>query len=292
MQVKCSEYVKELLAGEDLALFDEFVCEHIFDLVLVNTSPLYIGSGRAEALGAPIDLTVIRSKTAEVVDGNVKVYEGPIIPGSTLKGVFRSLAESIAISLGKLAESITFDDEELSCTGDKLDKVEELLSQQSCNDELKQAIQKYKDVCFASPVVLLFGAPWIQSKLSFYDAYPLNMETPETDTVTRVSIDRITGSQRPRQLYSMEFVKAGVKWRARIRLFNLDPFSEDDAAKILRLLLKMAATEGIRVGGRTSIGHGVLRLLVDESKVISIKLDREKAVFVREETPLQKLLEK
>jgi CRISPR/Cas system CSM-associated protein Csm3 (group 7 of RAMP superfamily) len=53
-----------------------------------NTSPLRIGSGREAPLGSQVDLAVLR------IHRNGR--DEPYIPGSSLKGVFRSVGEAMA----------------------------------------------------------------------------------------------------------------------------------------------------------------------------------------------------
>jgi len=59
---------------------------------MVNESPLRIGAGRVAPLGSTVDLAVVRIRLG---DRNV-----PNIPGSSIKGVFRSVATSLALEKG------------------------------------------------------------------------------------------------------------------------------------------------------------------------------------------------
>jgi CRISPR-associated RAMP protein (TIGR02581 family) len=277
----CSEYLKSKLVEEKVADFAEFKVEYILNLNIVNTTPLYVGSGRGgDVLGATTDLSVIRGKVAIVgEDGSVRIYEGPIIPGSSLKGIMRSNVESLAASLGYLSVTVTppkggeqSEQTIMRCTGEDLSSIESWLSKSDCdkNDDAREFVDRIFESCLASPVVRLFGAPWLASHVYVYDGYPVSLEPPPTRTVTRVAIDRLTGSQKPGQLYTMELVEAGVTWNVKIVVKNIDLTSDSREAVLFRELLKLMALEGLAVGGRTSIGHGLLKLLPEKSRVTKV----------------------
>jgi len=285
--LNCSEYLAEKLYSNGVADFNALSSEYMFELVLVNMSPINVGSGRGgDVLGASADLSVIEGSI--YVDG--KLYRGPIIPGSTLKGVLRSLAESIAVGLGWVDFEVEIGGKRYKCTGEALADIESWLSKENCGSEKNRSIvDSIFEKCLASPVVRLFGAPWLASHMFFYDAYPRSLEPPRRELITRVAIDRLTGSQSPGKLYTIEVVDAGVEWVAKIKLVNVDPFGDSREARLLRLLLKMLK-DGVSVGRRTSVGHGVLRLDIDKSSVEKRTI-REDGTIVREVFPLKKLLE-
>jgi len=285
--MNCSEYLAEKLYSNGIADFNALSSEYMFELVIVNMTPINVGSGRGgDVLGASTDLSVIEDSV--YIDG--KLYRGPIIPGSTLKGVLRSLAESIAVSLGWADFEVEIDGKKYRCTGEALADIESWLSDASCESKKnRNLVDSIFEKCLASPVVRLFGAPWLASHMFFYNAYPRSLEPPRRELITRVAIDRLTGSQSPNKLYTIEVVCAGVEWVAKIKLVNLDPFGGSREARLLRLLLKMLK-EGVSVGRRVSVGHGLLKLDIEKSSVEKRTI-REDGTIVREVFPLKKLLE-
>jgi len=285
--MNCSEYLAEKLYSNGIANFNTLSSEYMFELVLVNMTPINVGSGRGgDVLGASADLSMIESSV--YIDG--KLYRGPIIPGSTLKGVLRSLAESIAVSLGWADFEVEIDGKKYRCTGEALADIESWLSKENCKSEKnRNIVDSIFEKCLASPVVRLFGAPWLASHMFFYDAYPRSLEPPRRELITRVAIDRLTGSQSPGKLYTIEVVDAGIEWVAKIKLVNIDPFGGSREARLLRLLLKMLK-EGVSVGRRVSVGHGLLKLDIEKSSVEKRTI-REDGTIVREVFPLKKLLE-
>lgn len=288
--VTCRDFVLDALRDKGYADFNVFKVEYRLELVFVNETPLHIGTGRAESLGQSVDLTVVRGSYYD--PASRRLYEGPLIPGSSLKGVMRSFAESLAASKGLLEPSAV----ELPategvlralCTADYMPTLESWLSGR-CSEERLNAASRYMNTCFASPVVGIFGSPWLASHVEVVDAVPVDLSPPPVRSVTRVSIDRLLGSQKPGLLYTMEFVEAGVRWRSTLVVRNIDLSGEDERAVLLRELLRYWASYGISVGGRTSVGHGRLRLLVGEGSIREIRLSE--SGFVEKSHALSELV--
>ena len=290
----CRERLIEHLLDKGYADFHKYRVEYILDLILVNESPLHVGSRSGNLLGEPVDLTVLKGTAYDASTG--KLYEDPIIPGSSLKGVLRSLAESVAISRGLLfGEPLVLHmpnkNLKVLCTGEQLSQIESWLANAHCDDANEKTYSQYLEGCLASPIVGIFGAPWLGPHIEVGDAYPADMEPPRLRVVTRVSIDRLLGSQRPKQLYNIEIVEAGVRWKTRIRLYNIDLSDAGDERSRLVLLLLRMLSRGISVGGKTSVGQGRLRLLPEESTVTAIHLDPEEG-FREERYTLSDFLRK
>lgn len=189
--------------------------------ILVNETPLRIGVGREPPLGAAVDTAVYR------VNGK------PCIPGSSLKGVCRSLAESIAISKGLPVHS-PWD---------------------------KEAEQEAKSGKFC-PICGIFGSTELASHIRIYDAYP--EDEARTFTKTGVSIDRDFGAARPGLLFTEELVVPNTVWSFRMDVLNIkflpEPDKDDTRADILRKLLDYLLEMGISVGARKGVGCGLVKL--------------------------------
>jgi CRISPR-associated RAMP protein (TIGR02581 family) len=203
--------------------------------VLVNETPLRIGVGREPPIGAPVDIAVYR------VNGK------PIIPGSSLKGVFRSFIESIAASMGF--------------------KVHDPWDHQAVEDEVKN-----NDFCI---VCGIFGNRELASHVRIYDAEPLN--EARTFTKTGIGIDREFGGVKPGNLFNEELVCPGLEWDFRMDLYNIKLFpkpvgeGEDKRGKILRVLFDTLLNTGISVGARKSVGCGLIKLKKLGWEVYTIK---------------------
>lgn len=134
-----------------------------FELILEARGPLLIKSGVEGGADPSLpDMRFVRS--------GGQVY----LPGSSLKGVFRSYAEKIARTVGARCCN-PFDD---TFCGKRLEKQSagDVIYQQSCR------------------ICRLFGSTAAASRIKFNDAYPLNEHTLQTETRTGVAIDRVMGS--------------------------------------------------------------------------------------------------
>ena len=119
---------------------------------LVNETPLRVGSGET-LLSSAVDIAVIRI--------NYKGKEVPYIPGSSLKGVFRSFAESILASKGVPIHS-PFESEKM--------------------DEEEQN----KTVC---EICGIFGGTHIASHVRIYDSYPKDPDSVSVIIKPGIAID-------------------------------------------------------------------------------------------------------
>jgi len=203
--------------------------------ILVNETPLRIGVGREPPIGAPVDIAVYR------VNGK------PIIPGSSLKGVFRSFIESIEASMGF--------------------KVHDPWDRQAVEDEARN-----NDFCI---VCGIFGNGELASHVRIYDAEPLN--EARTFTKTGIGIDREFGGVKPEILFNEELVCPGLEWSFRMDVYNIRLFltpideGEDRRGRILRVLLDTLMSTGISVGARKSVGCGLIKLKKLGWEVYTIK---------------------
>ncbi|MEN2974891.1 MAG: CRISPR-associated RAMP protein Csx7 [Candidatus Caldarchaeales archaeon] len=200
--------------------------------ILINETPLRIGVGREGPIGSPIDLSVYR------VNGI------PCIPGSSLKGVFRSFVESIASSKGY--------------------RVHQPWDNQIIEDEAKN-----NNFCI---ICGIFGSGELASHVKIYDSTPLKNSDGRTFMKTGIGIDREFGSVRPGHLFTEEFVIPKTKWTFRMDLYNISlfPEPEDERGKLLRTLLDTLTSIGLSIGARKSAGCGLIKLLEAKWETYSI----------------------
>lgn len=192
---------------------------------LVNETPLRVGVGTEPPLGAPVDLAVYR------------VNGVPCIPGSSLKGVFRSFVESLAASEGYTIHS-PWD-----------------------SDKMKEEGRR-DDFC---PICGIFGSTELASHVRIYDACPKDAGRARTFMKTGISISREFGAVQPGLgPFTEEFVEPGVKWSFRMDVVNIrvfpEPDEEDVRAKLLRSLFESLMRLGLNVGARKTTGCGLAKL--------------------------------
>ncbi len=206
---------------------------------LINETPLRIGAGREPPLGSAVDIAPI---TIRFADGR----SNPYIPGSSLKGVLRSLAEAMVRGQGKEVHS-PWDFE-------KIDKEAENGG--------------YCIICGT------FGSTRLASHVRVYDAYP------ESDVLTfvktSVGINREFRGSHPNVLYTEQQVVPRVRWAFRMDVFNIRVFPEpqDERGKLLRDLIDMLREGMVQVGARRTLGYGRLRLERGSYRVYEVEEGR------------------
>lgn len=227
--------------------FSEFKNLYVIKGIAVNRTILHIGTPETAQLEATVDNPVLRLRM--IRDG--RVVEVPVIPGSSIKGVFRSFFEKIARSSGERVCNI-FD--------------------------VEQQKEEKTNPCIACRV---FGNQGQASRVHFFDVMPVEESISSLYTVRMgVSIDRFFGSQRPGLLRTDEYVIPGLKWNVEIRVFNLDLEDENSKeAKFFKHVLKIFMEEGLQIGGRKSIGSGVFTLVDGTVKKFVLENGELKEVF-------------
>lgn len=221
-----------------------FLRETVFGGEFVALSPLRIGAGGEPPLGSLVDLAVIRI--------NIGSSQVPYIPGSSLKGVFRSHAEAIARRKGLqtcsgLSKSTCMETKNYldPSTGEqRLDRYIE--SQISQNNSEKAMEAFFKTACLMCKI---FGAPMYASKAAFSDAYPL--EEPLLGVRTGVAISRRTGAVAFGP-YQVEYIEPGARFSFSITLRNLPNY----ALGLIASVLDMVRAGEVRIGGFKTRGFG------------------------------------
>ena len=204
--------------------------------ILVNKTPLRIGVGREAPLGSAVDLAPLRIVFA---DGRTNPY----IPGSSIKGVLRSLAESIAKAQGHSVHG-PWDFEAIE-------------------NEAKNG--EYCLICG------IFGSTKLASHVRVYDAYPESYAP--TFVKTGVGINRDFRGAQPGVLYTEEQVVPGVRWGFKMDVINIRVFPEplDERGRLLRRVIDMLVKGMVQVGARRTIGYGLVELKDSRYEVYEVK---------------------
>ena len=258
--------------------------------VVVNETPLRIGKGSG-GLGE-IDLPILRDTSGT-----------PYVPGSSLKGAVRSFLEALSrgsgyevctpftssrcafgaevlnLILQKAQHGVMPDDivASLNEERERLRRISEKWfgnsSEAAVKDLLdtleKEGLQAIIRKYAPCPLCRLFGNQALASRVTFFDLYPQNPEFLRTQVRTRVAIDRFREAARSKALFQYEFIPPNYRWVFRMEVRNLDLTNcEGDECKLLLTFLRIFTSEGLSVGGMKSVGHGVLKLLPEETSVI------------------------
>jgi len=221
----------------------------IFEALIIAEEPLRIGKGREELPLGASDLPVIRIK--EVSRG----IETPYIPGSSLKGVYRSASEQISKQYNVKPEPCSglANNNCMAKNKQVYNKILEYIKKDGNEDT---ALQMFEEV--ACIICKLFGTQSYKSKIHFNDAYPFTDAeiTVSTGTKIGIAIDRTTGAAARGALYNVEYVSPGSKFNLRIIMYNLPNY----ALGLITQVTNMIDEGYIKLGGFKSRGFGKVRI--------------------------------
>ena len=250
---------------------------------LVNIEPIHVGTGKEPPLGATVDQAFIRI--------SYKEHDSPYIPGSSLKGLFRSYATAIAKNKGMDACSGLAKQTCMDIKSPRNPDFGEISLGSFIEKELREgntikAMEEfYESACLMCKV---FGSPSYAGRVFFEDAYPIDREGKiipfRFGARTGIAIDRRTGAVMGHALYTVEYVEPGARFKMRIKCANIPNY----ALGILAMVLRMIDRGEIKIGGFKSRGFGSVRIEdlrfrnkdfpeTEETKMRSLpdKLDRE-----------------
>jgi CRISPR-associated protein Csm3 len=217
--------------------FDSLSTLTIIEGKLVNKTPIRVGSGRITERWAAGDITPLRIK----LEGK----DVPYIPGSSLKGVLRSMAESIARAKGI--------------------QIHDPWDLESAEKEAEKG--EFCVICGT------FGSIKLASHVRVYDSYPVDGMEVKTFMKTGVGINRDFRGAQPDILYTEEQVVPDILWRFRMDILNIKlfPEPEDERGRLLKVLLDMLKGGMVQVGARRTIGFGLLELRDGKYTVYVVK---------------------
>ena len=228
--------------------FNKFVNRYIITGTLTAVDPLHIGNSGNDTLDpVDVDSAVLKDSCGRA-----------LIPGSSLKGVIRSLFESVIRSAAGLDDydshyACDVLDEEKCCTaGISNDKEYKALK------GLKKAERAWENSCAACK---LFGGREIAGRLMFKDCIQKLPEggKPLYEYRDGVGIDRKTGSAKKGCKYDYEIVPAGTEFDFCLIAENLT----EEQEKYLEFIVNQLRGGNIAVGGKTSRGLGRVKLVND-----------------------------
>jgi len=223
-------------------VFKSLINEIRLTICLSTEGPLLISAGDTNLLDPSLpDMRFIRC--------NYNGEETVFIPGSSLKGVFRSRYEQLIKHLGKSICNIF--DKKTRCSHLISDK------QTISDNHSKKTItgkQMYEESCAACR---LFGNLKMGGRIQFTDAYPDSVNDIPVRISKRnsVGIDRLTGAASSGALYDFEVVESGI-FKFQITLSN---FARYQLALILAILDDVDAGF-VSFGMGTTRGNGKMTL--------------------------------
>jgi CRISPR-associated RAMP protein (TIGR02581 family) len=242
---------------------------------ITTTGPLLIKSGIVtvgEANATPV--LTFRNGQQEV-----------FIPGSSLKGVFRSHIERVVGSLKTHVVCYPFsveanneaDQEQIrrdyreSC-GEMFNKIAKK-DDDGKGKQRSKRLDTRKDLIYAAscPVCRLFGSTSFIGRIAINDAYL----TPDTTAIKElrdgVGIDRLTGGASHRAKFDLEVVTTGITFETDIHIRNFELWQ----LGMLFIVLQDMEEELIPLGSGRSRGLGKVKAEIVDGVVLSTIRDAE-----------------
>jgi len=209
-----------------------------FTFEIKAESPLRIGAGRNVAKLSLVDLPVILMR----INGK----DLPYIPGSSLKGVFRSASEFLARSYGLNA---CFMGE--GCKKEYDEKLQNSMKEGDV-EKIRAVLSNYCLIC------KIYGSATFRSHINFGDAYPSEGNVPPRSVKTGIAIDRKSGAVKTGALYQVEFLNPGSVFIQTTSFFNIPNYG----IGLFSEIVDNVNSGFIRVGGFKSRGFGKVSMSV------------------------------
>lgn len=238
-------------------MLKKLVNEAYFTLRITTTGPLLIRSGRATISGP--DMTPVLTYR----NGQQEIF----LPGSSLKGVFRSHSEKIVCSLKPHVVCYPFSGGE--------EKEADLKQRQrdyrdSCGERFNQfakkgfeerdALERHTDFVYdnSCPTCRLYGSTGFIGRIAIGDAYLASRSI--TEQRDGVGIDRLTGGASHGAKFELEVVSKDVSFETDIHLRNFEIWQ----LGMLFVVLQDLEDELIRIGSGRSRGLGQVTARVSD----------------------------
>jgi CRISPR-associated RAMP protein (TIGR02581 family) len=238
-------------------MLKKLVNEAFFTLRITTTGPLLVKSGHASISGP--DMTPVLTWR----DGRQEVF----LPGSSLKGVFRSHIEKIVCGLKSRVVCYPFegnDDRQAGLDQRQRDYLD------SCggwfnkfakdSDNNRRTLEERTDLVYAAscPTCRLFGSTGFIGRVAIGDAYLASDEIKEQRD--GVGIDRLTGGASHGARFELEVVSTGVTFETDIHLRNFEIWQ----LGMLLVILQDMEDELIHIGSGRSRGLGKVSAIIAE----------------------------
>jgi len=232
-------------------MLKKLVNEAYCTLRITTTGPLLIKSGQATISGP--DMTPVLTFR----NGRQEIF----LPGSSLKGVFRSHVEKIVCSLKPRVVCYPFaghEEKEVDLTQRKKDYLdscgERFNKEAKRSEEERRKLEEETDYVYkrSCPTCRLFGSTGFIGRIAISDAYLASDTKSITEQRDGVGIDRLSGGASHGAKFELEVVSSGVTFETDIHLRNFEIWQ----LGMLFVVLQDMADELIHFGSGRSRGLG------------------------------------
>jgi len=248
-------------------MLKRMICQAIVEFTIKPIDPLLIKSGQATVSG--VDMAFVKTYR---VDGNPE----PFIPGTSLKGLVRSMSEKICRSLRAapvpvclpyldIGKSMGSESGQASCSS-RLDGY----SKRTGKKDLDKA-EVYSVLC---PACRMYGSQFFIGRCMTSDGYLTDAFRSSgkhlLETRNGVAIDRLTGGAARGALFDMEVLTRG-DFGTRIEIINFERWQ----LGLLALVLREMEEGNVRIGMGKSRGLGRIQISVDRFELSYFGKPRE-----------------
>jgi len=238
-------------------IFNEFS----FDLIIDTVDPIIVKSGKASISG-PDDNPVKTWRSG-------KAQSEPFVPGSSLKGVFRSHIESVVRTEKEELVCMPYlrmkDAKKEGIAGYNIscgEKFQKRMEQEEWGAEGGKPKEPSKELVYSEscPVCKLFGSTFFKGRLTISDAYLAPDATFVLEERDGVAIDRFTGGAASGALFQVEVV-SHAQFRTKVKIQNFECWQ----LGMLAILIKDLQDELIQIGSGASRGFGRIKGKVENA---------------------------
>lgn len=218
-------------------------------LDITTMGPLLIKTGYATIIGA--DMAPVQTYR----NGQPEVY----LPGSSLKGVFRSHIEKVINSIRPQTACNPL----LARPNDKDDRQ---LYRVACGSFFNDKMPREKVYADSCPTCRLFGSTSFGSRIAIEDAYLPKNSVGKASLIEHrdgIAIDRLTGGTGGGAKFDLEVVTEGTTFTTDIRLRNFEIWQ----LGMLFAIIQDMEDELVRLGSGRSRGLGKVKASINEQAV-------------------------
>ena len=220
-------------------------------LDITTKGPLLIKSGYATVIGA--DMAPVQTYR----NSQQEVY----LPGSSLKGVFRSHIEKVVNSIKPQVAC-----NPLSRPNDRDTRDDRQLYRPSCGSGLNDKMPTHEIYKKSCPTCRLFGSTSFGSRIAVEDAYLPPGSVGKASLIEHrdgIAIDRLTGGTGGGAKFDLEAVTEGTTFTTDIHLRNFEIWQ----LGMLFVIIQDMEDELIRLGSGRSRGLGKVKASINQQGV-------------------------
>ncbi len=237
-------------------MLKSLVNEAYLRLSITTMGPLLIKTGYATLIGA--DMAPVQTYR----NGQQEVY----LPGSSLKGVFRSHIEKVVNSIKPLVACDPLPQSggaRGASTETRRDDARQIY-RSSCGRDIEK-LPSHKAYASSCPTCRLFGSTSFIGRISIDDAY-LPTGSGGTKSLVEhrdgIAIDRLTGGTGGGAKFDLEVVTIGTTFGTTIHLRNFEIWQ----LGMLFVIIQDMEDELVRIGSGRSRGLGKIKAVISEQE--------------------------